>query len=381
LISTVCHLLRLQSSRYDNAFASSSSSSSSISPSKPHSLFNNNNEEAEEEANSKTYAHVLSMVSPYILRRAYALIERNVLEVGKYVQNWFQYQALWDMAPSVVFETLGSSVEKWQQLLRDIKNARSTFDNHETEKEFGFIIVDYGAVQQKVSDKYDAWHKDMLSKFGSMVSSSMRIFHSTIQTARTELEVRTLDADIIELIEYVTSVQEYRRCLDEWTVQLETFQTSQRLLQSQRYNFPSDWMWLANIEGEWEAFQQILDRKWKEMEMKIPVLQKRILDEDRTLESSIRETETEWKMARNEKLMKSTDPTEALRTLDAFDQRLKKLVVDYSRIQKALDALDLTTTSENKIEPIMSELKGFHDGKLGLWWEVVCCYACVFVWY
>jgi hypothetical protein len=46
-----------------------------------------------------------------------------------------------------------------------------------------------------------------------------------------------------------------------------------------------------------------------------------------------------------------------------------------------LDALDLTTTSENKIEPIMSELKGFHDGKLGLWWEVVCCYACVFVWY
>ena len=331
LILTVTTLERIQSSRYDDAFASSS-------PSKLSSRGNNNfkqyNEDEEEEIRNKSYSHIITNVSPIVLKHAYSFIEMNVIEVEKYVQNWFQYQALWDMAPSVVFETLGDSVSKWQQLLRDIKNARSTFDNHDTAKEFGFIVVDYGAVQQKVIDKYDAWHKDMLIKFGSMVNTSMRNFHTTIQKARTELEIRTLDADIIELIEYVTSVQEYRQYLDEWTILLETFKTSQRLLQSQRYRFPSDWMWLANIEGEWDAFQQILDRKWKDMEKRIPLLQKRILNEDRLLEISINVTEKEWKLERNEKLMKSTNPVEALRTLDQFDQRLKILNENYNRIIK-----------------------------------------------
>ena len=193
LISVVCSLPRIQSSRYDDAFASGS-------PSKQRAI-SMDAEDEETKARTQTYSHVLSRVRQAVLRRAYTLIESNVVEVEKYVQNWFQYQALWDMSPSVVFETLGDSVEKWQQLLRDIKSARSTFDNHETAKEFGFIVVDYGAVQQKVSDKYDAWHREMLTKFGAMLSKSMREFHATIQTARTELEVRTLDADVVELIE------------------------------------------------------------------------------------------------------------------------------------------------------------------------------------
>lgn len=193
LISVVCSLPRIQSSRYDDAFASGS-------PSKQRAI-SMDAEDEEFMARTQTYSHVLSSVNQSVLRRAYTLIELNVVEVEKYVQNWFQYQALWDMSPSVVFETLGDSVDKWQQLLRDIKSARTTFDNHETAKEFGFIVVDYGAVQQKVSDKYDAWHREMLSKFGAMLSKSMREFHATIQTARTELEVRTLDADVVELIE------------------------------------------------------------------------------------------------------------------------------------------------------------------------------------
>ena len=130
-------------------------------------------------------------------------------------------------------------------------------------------------------------------------------------------------------------------------------------------------MWLANIEGEWDAFQQILKRKWEEMETKVPTLQKRILDEDRTLEALIRETEADWKNARNDKLMRSTDPTEALRTLDAFEQRLRRLQTDYLRIVRALDALDLNAPADNKIEPLLIELNGFHDvwKSLGSIWE------------
>ena len=368
LISIVTKLSRIQSSRYDDAFSSSLSPSKRVmlggsgnSQQQQRGGSNSNDEETDIMVASTTYSSIIHKVNSVILRRAYTLIELNVKEVSIYIQSWFQYQALWDMSQEIVFETLGNSVEKWQQLLRDIKRARSTFDNHEQAKEFGFIVVDYGAVQQKVSDKYDVWHREMLSKFGTMLSDNMRTFHTEIQQARTDLEVRTLDADVVELIEYVTSVQNDRRKYDVWSSSLETYKTSQRLLQSQRYQFPSDWMWLANIEGEWDAFSQILDRKWKEMESKIPSLQKRILKEDRLLETTIRETENEWKIERNTKLMKSTNPQEALQILSVFEQRLSKLQVDHTRIVKALDALDLNVPSENKIDSIVSEVTGFHD--------------------
>jgi dynein heavy chain 1 len=38
---------------------------------------------------------------------------------------------------------LGDNIESWNKLLIDIKEGRATFDNSETEKVFGSIIVDY----------------------------------------------------------------------------------------------------------------------------------------------------------------------------------------------------------------------------------------------
>ena len=190
-----------------------------------------------------------------------------------------QYQALWDMPTATILNHLGNSVEKWQQLLRDIKAERAAFDNHEQDKEFGFIVVDYAAVQVKVNDKYDAWHRELLKIWQNAwrVNGQVPYF---CKSSRTELELRTLDADTSELIEYVSQVHSLRHNINAWSADMEVFKSSQRLLQSQRFNFPSDWMWLTNIEGEWDAFSQILDRKWKDMEVRIPALQKRILAEE-----------------------------------------------------------------------------------------------------
>jgi dynein heavy chain 1 len=41
---------------------------------------------------------------------------------------------------------LGDDIEKWQKLLSEIKQGRSTFDNSDTEKYFGAILIDYRLV-------------------------------------------------------------------------------------------------------------------------------------------------------------------------------------------------------------------------------------------
>lgn len=63
-----------------------------------------------------------------------------------FVQVWLQYQCLWDMQAENIYNRLGEDLTKWQALLVQIRKARGTFDNAETRKEFGPVVIDYGKV-------------------------------------------------------------------------------------------------------------------------------------------------------------------------------------------------------------------------------------------
>lgn len=72
----------------------------------------------------------------------------EVLNTVKYLhQVWLQYQCLWDMQAENIYNRLGEDLNKWQALLVQIRKARGTFDNAETRKEFGPVVIDYGKVR------------------------------------------------------------------------------------------------------------------------------------------------------------------------------------------------------------------------------------------
>lgn len=47
-------------------------------------------------------------------------------------------------------------------------------------KQFGPVEIHYGKVQQKVNLKYDSWHREILSRFGSLLGENMQDFHATV---------------------------------------------------------------------------------------------------------------------------------------------------------------------------------------------------------
>lgn len=154
----------------------------------------------------------LTNLPPGTLEKAYTTIQSRLDEVQRYVDIWLQYQALWDMEATTIYNKLGTDLNKWQQLLgkksfsvtgrevycvlgcfrvlllevfvtcalwcgmvgrlclsffspstAEIKRARTTFDNSNTRKIFGPIVIDYALVQASVNNKYDYWHKVRLS--------------------------------------------------------------------------------------------------------------------------------------------------------------------------------------------------------------------------
>ena len=60
------------------------------------------------------------------------------------------------------------------------RKSRKTIDTTDTVRTFGPVEIHYGKVQQKVTLKYDSWHKEILSRFGGLLGENMHEFHGTI---------------------------------------------------------------------------------------------------------------------------------------------------------------------------------------------------------
>ena len=114
-------------------------------------------------------------------------------QLKEYVSKWLQFQSLWDLEADYVFNRLGDSLASWQQLLTEIKKTRSTFDTSETQKTFVICVIDYEQVQSRVNAKYDAWQRDILSRFGVKLGNAMKEMHAAILKARNELEHQSID--------------------------------------------------------------------------------------------------------------------------------------------------------------------------------------------
>jgi dynein heavy chain 1 len=332
-LSCVTSLPRLQSARYDAGFSLQSYTQT-----------------------EHNFRFLLSKLPMGTLEAIFRMIEKNVSDASEYVQIWLQYQTLWDMDASVVYSRLGDSLETWRQMLLEIRRSRTTFDTSETQKEIGPIIVRYAQVQANVNNKYDYWHKDILSNYGQRFADQIKSFHSTISSARLELESLSIDsATTLECVSFVLKIQDVKQNLARWERALEEFKTGQTLLQRQRFAFPSDWLEYEVVEGEWHQFMEILQRKTAEIDAEIPILQKKVSAEVSAIDEKISALSADWQ---KDKPLGGTKFTSALETLSIFGGRVNKLQEEVARVAAAKKALDLTssTSQEERLNPIAQEL-------------------------
>ncbi|CEM16453.1 unnamed protein product [Vitrella brassicaformis CCMP3155] len=347
-LGTICNLSRIQSARFD-AFAKGGAQQ--VAP------------------REQTYSHLLKELDTKILEDAYAAVERIVDSMEEYVKTWLQYQSLWDIESSTVFNRLGDDIETWQHLLNEIKASRATFDNSETQRTFGPIIIDYRAVQSKVNNKYDAWHKEILNSFGHKVGDQTNTFYNDIQTARFNLEKISLEGAGSDVTAFVTAIQETKKNAAVWAHQMEHLRASQKLLERQRFAFPQEWLWLDRVEGEWEAFEQILGRKAALMEREIPNLKTQIIQKDRLLDEKIKQAYAEWSSAKP--LQGNVRPNQAMDTLSVFESRLGKLNEEYDKVVKAKELLDMDVGTSDVLAPLREEVENLK----GVWTELSGVYS------
>ncbi|GAA5808073.1 hypothetical protein MFLAVUS_001455 [Mucor flavus] len=332
-LAVVCHLPRIQSSRYEGGLSVKDNPSI-----------------------EKTYSSLLTRMGDNSLEHAYQIVEDKIRQVSDYVGIWLQYQSLWDLESSHVFTILEDDLGKWQQILLEIKKARSTFDNSETEQSFGPLVVDYEQVQSKVNQKYDQWQREILNKFGSLLGSSMKDFHTSVSKARYELEQQSIESNSTgEAVTFITFVQDLKRKVAKWSQDVDLFRQGQKTLERQRFQFPNDWVYVDQVDGEWSAFNEILGRKNNTIQEQIAGLQMKIVAEDKVVEQKIRDICAEWE--KSKPVQGDIKPDIATNTLSIFEGRVTRLKEEYDMVCRAKEALDLEQNSEGRLDPVLEELR------------------------
>ena len=75
---------------------------------------------------------------------------------------------------------------------------------------------------------------------------------------------------------------------------LQVFGSGQKLLEKQRFQFPHNWLYTEQVDGEWGAFNDIMNRKEITIQNQMGTLQGKIAQEDEQVEQRTVELLTEW---------------------------------------------------------------------------------------
>jgi dynein heavy chain 1, cytosolic len=292
------------------------------------------------------------------LQKAYNVVDQSVWTISAYLGDWLRYQSLWDLQSDQLVDSLGDDLSRWHQLLLEIRQARSTFDTSGSKKTFGNVTIDYGQVQTKIAAKYDQWQREITSKFGGRVGLRMREVHNDISTSRTELEGQSLGASsTAQAVAFITVVQNCQRKARGWEPEVETFRQGQTTLNRQRYQYPSDWLPIDQINNEWDAFKEILDRKSRIVQEQTEVLRAKIAAEDQMIKSRIAETVIQWN--EEKPISGNIEPEHASAVLGSFRSRFEKLETETELVSKAKESLDLPDSRDTTIAAVLEEIHDF----------------------
>ena len=159
--------------------------------------------------------------------------------------------------------------------------------------------------------------------------------------------------------------------MGDWGIQMERFKSGQKLLDKHRFTFPPNWLYVDHVEGEWSALKQIFTKKSKAMDDQIPVLQGKMLAEEKSIMQKIHEIEEEWKQKRPDR--GDLLPSDAINTLSILEQKLSREKVAYTTVCKAKELLGMEPGDMEKIlvlEDDMSSLKSVWT-ELNKIWSII----------
>lgn len=287
--------------------------------------------------------HLVTTTCRVSFHKAVQVIEHMLAHVSNYTASWLQYQALWDMDMKQIKAACQDNLHQWLDLVTDIQLERSdnNIDCNTGARYFGSrIVVSYLQVQNQVNLKYDVWQRECVEIFGQLLFDESSELWTELAQRRVALE--EVSSGSSDIVEHVTLIHDsLRHKQPQWKIRIDLLEVSIRCLKKQRYHFPTDFPSLVQIQGEWDALNQILERKARLMALQLPQLQTKIRSQERELHDETQTLVSDWG---TEKPVHSTiTPVVALDRMARFRSQFERRDAALGRLERAKIALSMTS--------------------------------------
>lgn len=346
-LGVVCDLPKISASRFHNALAGERSTA------------------------ARTQSELSSSCMDAI-EEAYGFIVEKISAVQVYVNKWLQFQSLWDLKIGQIRDDLGEDLDVWLQLILEVRQERDTFDTSGTRHDFGHLVINYEQVQAKVNAKYDQWQHDLLAQFSTLYADQTVDVYADLQRARKELEVQSMQTtSTSQAVSFITVVQKCKRQTKLWESRMETFRQGQQTLSRLRFQYTKGWLYFEQIEHEWVALKEALDRKSRQIADQTDALKAKITAEDSMVSRRITDVVGRWH--EQKPVSGSIPPAEAVATLDSFDSEVTALHQQADMVSKAKEALEIPPTPDSPLATLLEEVHDFKSvwANLNIVWDQV----------
>lgn len=240
----------------------------------------------------------------------------------------------------------------------------------------GFCSSFHGQAQAKLNTKYDGWHREILHSFGQKVAGRSEGFYKQLHALLNELEQQGRAEDPTEttmgamtflsmsryqmealvsgvgphaddllsslvgnLTQFLLKLQEASKADIEWDATVESLRASERLLERQRFAFPTDWLWIDKVEGELETLQQLLRHQVLLVEQNREQIVDMVRSFNERVQYRLRDLYSDWMTQRP--VSSDVSPQHATQVLARYEQRLASLSTQFHAGKKAKDVLGL----------------------------------------
>ncbi len=315
-----------------------------------------------------TFYDAINSVSPVVISDAYSTVEDHIGKLSTFVNQWLGYQTLWDSQVADVASAVDGDLNKWHELIVEAATARNTLDTTATITEFGPISVRYSKVQSQVNLKYDSWQKELQTYFAAVLSERINESYEKVSGAKDRLEGISLEGTSVattEIVLGVTFLQEVTQQLPLWRKKSKELFESEKSLRRQRHVFRGDWTEASVVMGQLQQVEQVLSKRTRTMEEQVPLLQSRIVAEDKSNAQRLSELVNDWEQ--NKPLIGNITPDQAIERLTQFEFSMKKAKIDQENLIKAKDALGIDAGVMNSdISDCLDEIRDLTEV-----WEAV----------
>lgn len=289
------------------------------------------------------------------LCNAYEVIDTKFAAASTYVNEWYQFQSLWDLEPDFVVKHLGESLPSWIEVLRDIQRSRALLDREEVQH-FSLVRIDCTPLYHQMELKYDNWQSELIRQFADKWVSKLDELCSDFSQKRIHLEsCEFQNSSVAALVELLTVVKECEDGMDSWETQIVQCREGQAVLKAYRLNVSSSWTQIEQLESEWSALKEIVQLRRRKIEEQRSIATIQISGEVDRLSSNLRRTRDVWQQRRPQG---GQDPQTALGELHDFKLQTLDLKNTYELLQRATSLLNMEPT-ELPVMELLDEVEDY----------------------